>query len=69
MSLLFGSDCIYPVLGPTGVCPTCGTKAIVGNMLDLTSYDVLLACIDKLAALRMNQAQGTSRSLVYRLSK
>ncbi|KFH62553.1 hypothetical protein MVEG_11946 [Podila verticillata NRRL 6337] len=62
MSLLFNSDCIYPVLGPTGFCPTCRTKAIVGNMLDLTSYDVLLACIDKLATLRMKQAQGSGSS-------
>ncbi|KAF9382067.1 BRCA1-associated RING domain protein 1 [Podila verticillata] len=65
----FCYDCIYPVLGPTGICPTCRTKAIVGNMLDLTSYDVLLACIDKLAALRMNQAQGSGSSQAPTISQ
>ncbi|KAG0344747.1 hypothetical protein BG004_004199 [Podila humilis] len=57
--------CIYPLLGRSGSCPTCGTKAIVGNLLDFTSYDVLLSCVDKLATMRMNMtAKGTLKIII-----
>ncbi|KAF9105275.1 BRCA1-associated RING domain protein 1 [Mortierella sp. GBA35] len=56
----FCQKCIYPVLGTLCVCPTCSIPARVGNLVKNPSYDILVACVTKLRALRL--AQDTNKA-------